>query len=192
MTQDSAGRQAQPEDGAQAASGAARPDQAGQPASEQPLPEQPLAAAPPPPPPPPAPGQGPAKKRRTGLIVTLIAVAGVLLVCVVGGVAVLLLGGGGDIPQAGECMSDAVDPNEMEVVACDSPDAAWSVIGSGGSMTRGEFNARSQQQQVCEEHPGTLQALWLTDAVFSSSDDTEGEVVCLGPIGGGEESETTG
>ena len=26
-------------------------------------------------------------------------------------------------------MTDAVDPNDMAVVTCDSPDAAWSVIG---------------------------------------------------------------
>ena len=156
---------------------------------EQPLPEQPLAA---PPPPPPTGGQaGPGKRRRTGLIVALVAVPALLLLCAFAGVAVALLGGA-DIPQAGECMTDAVDPNDMAVVTCDSPDAAWSVIGSGGAMTRAEFNSRSQEQLVCQEHPGTVQALWLTDTLFGSSDDTKGEVVCLGPVEGGTEPEATG
>lgn len=199
MTQDSAGRQQQPEgkpeDTAQAASGEAgdpapsgQQPAPGQPGAEQPLPEQPLAA----PPPPPTAGPTPTKKSRKGLMVALIAVAGILLLCVVGGVVLVLAGGGTNVPEAGECMTDAVDPNEMEVVACDSADAAWSVIGSGGTMTRAEFNTRSQEQQVCAEHPGTVQALWLTGSLLNSSDDTEGEVVCLGPIGGGEESEATG
>lgn len=91
-----------------------------------------------------------------------------------------------DLPEAGECMTDAPDPNEMSVVGCDSDQAAWSVVGADGAMTQVEFQALTPEDQVCQEHEGTEQALWVTDAWFVD-DDTEGTVVCLRRAGEGAE-----
>jgi hypothetical protein len=154
-----------------------QPQQEERPEPEE-LPEQPVAAPPPPPPPP----KAPPKKRRVGLIVAL-TVLGALAVVAIGGVVLVNLLRE-DLPQVGDCMTDGATADDMEVVACDSPEAAWNVIGSDGTWTWGDFNAAAQGE-LCQGFSDTDQALWVSNAT-SVEDATEGEVVCLAPIGGGE------
>ncbi|HEY8473449.1 MAG TPA: hypothetical protein VIL37_12555 [Natronosporangium sp.] len=158
---------AKPVDAAQ--SSAAEP----QPAAEE-LPAQPVAAAPPPPPVP----EAPPKQRRVwpAVVITLIAA---LAVVGIGGYFVLRALAE-DLPQVGDCLTNAADANDMEVIACDSPDAAWSVIGSDGDWTRGEFDSAGQGE-VCASFPETQQALWVTSAAQVQS-DTVGELLCLAPL----------
>jgi hypothetical protein len=157
----------------------APPSQGGAPTelpSEPELPEQPPAA--PPPPPAPVPSKAAPKKRRVGLIVTLTLLG--TLVVVAAGVAALVLLTREELPQVGDCLNDAVLAADMEVVSCDSAEAAWSVIGSDGTWTRGEFDAAGQGE-VCQGFPATEQALWVTN-VRTVDSGTEGEVICLVPI----------
>lgn len=177
----------QPESPAEPAPGTldpAPPPAAGPVPDEPPL-EQPPGPAPPPPtgPPPPGPEQAAPRKRRTGLIVVGV-VAGVLLLGCLGMVAVAVFTGGGDIPEAGDCLTDAADANDMDVVDCGAGDAAWSVLGEDQTMTRGEFSGLTQQDQVCQAYPETQQALWVTEARFGVDDSTEGKVICLQRTGG--------
>lgn len=161
--------QAPPAGGAALASQPQLPDQPR-------LPDQPVAA----PPPPPVPA-APPKKRRVGLIVTLTVVAAVAVMAVGG---FLLVGSlREDPPQVGDCLTDEPLADDMEVVACDAAAAAWSVIGSDGIWTRGDFDT-AEQGEVCQGFPATQQALWVTSAA-SVEATTEGEVICLAPIGGG-------
>jgi hypothetical protein len=169
--QDQPGEPAQPQGGETGvASEPAPPDQPE-------LPEQPAAA---PPPPPPAPA-APPKKRRVGLIVTLTALVALAVVAV--GAFLLLSVLREELPQVGDCMTDGATADDMEVVACDSGDAAWSVIGSDGTWTRGDFDV-ADQGEVCEAFPETAQALWVTSATSVAS-GTEGEVICLAPLAPG-------
>lgn len=137
----------------------------------------PRDASPPPPPPP----TGPPERRRSWLTITLIAAVVVAVGCVGGGY-LLLNSLREDVPQAGECLLDAPDPNDMTVVGCDSDQAAWSVIGADGTMTQAEFQALTPEDGVCQEHAGTEQVLWVTDAWFVD-DGTAGTVVCLRRVG---------
>jgi hypothetical protein len=151
------------------------PAQASEPEPE--LPDQPAAAPPPPPPVPATPA--PKKKRRVWLIVTLSVVA-VLILLVVGGVFLVMNVLREEVPQVGECLNEA-SPEDMEVVDCGSAEAAWNVVGSDGTWTRGDFDAAAQGD-VCQEFPETQQALWVTESPTVDS-GTEGEVICLAPIG---------
>jgi len=146
------------------------------------MPDQPVG----PPPPPPRPE--PKKKRRVGLYVTLGVLAVVLLICVAGGV-VFLTSAGDEIPEAGQCLNDAPQATDMEVVDCGATDAAWTVLGTGGTMSRGEFSTLTADADVCDAYPTTERALWVTDAFFGVNDDTEGEVICLASVGSEEADE---
>jgi len=148
-------------------------------ASEAELPDQPVAI--PPPPPPPAAPKAQPKKRRVGLIVALTVLAALAAVAVGG--FFLLSSLREDLPQVGDCLNDAPTADEMDVVACDGNDAAWSVIGSDGTWTRGDFDTAGQGE-VCDAFPDTEQALWVTNATTVDS-GTEGEVICLAPLSGG-------
>jgi hypothetical protein len=156
-----------------------KPDQPAEPADPPPpeLPEQPLAAAPPPPPPAPSP---PPKKRRIWPYVTI---AVVVVVAALGVGAVLLVRSvlAEEVPQVGECLDNAANPDDMDVVDCGSAEAAWNVIGNDGTWPRGEFDAAAPGE-VCQAFPETEQALWVTSSATVDS-QTEGEVICLAPAG---------
>lgn len=136
---------------------------------------------PPPGPPPPTPAEPASRKFRVTMIVVGVT-AGLLLVGCLGLVALTVFAGG-EIPEADDCLTDAADANDMEVVDCGSGDAAWTVLGADQTMTRGEFSGLTQQDQVCQAYPETQQALWVTDARFGTDDDTEGTVICLQRVG---------
>lgn len=137
-------------------------------------PAQPPRDAPPPPPTAPP-------KRPRWLAITLVTAAVALVACA-GGAYLVLSSLREEVPEAGECLIDAPDANDMTVVGCDSDLAAWSVIGADGTMTQVEFQALTPEDGVCQEHAGAEQVLWVTDAWFVD-DDTAGTVVCLRRVG---------
>jgi hypothetical protein len=138
------------------------------------LPDQPVPA---PPPPPASPAQ-PARKGRIGLIVALVAV--VVVGLAVAGVWLVVNLIEEDVPTVGDCLTDQPDPDDMEIVGCDSGEAFWSVIGNDGSWTRGDFDT-AEPGELCEEFEATERALWVTSA-RSVDAGTGGEVVCLAPL----------
>lgn len=105
------------------------------------------------------------------------SVAGVAILAVV---AVLVIGGltGDDVPAVGDCLTHSDDPAEMQVVDCDSGDAAWRVIGNDGSWTEQAF-AEASQEEVCQAFRGWENALWMGDRTEDLSGN--GEVICLEP-----------
>lgn len=191
MTQDpsasaSAPDQPAPDQVAEDQPAQAGPDQVAQTGPEQPAPDLPAQDQPPPQSPPEsgpdqAAGQPPAAasaRRRIALLVSVGAVAAVAIL-VVGGLVIASILGGGD-PEAGDCMNDSALASEMEVVDCDSGEAVWSVIGVDTGWTFGDFEA-APLAEVCQDHPGAVQALWITDS-SDVSDGTDGDVVCLRAI----------
>jgi hypothetical protein len=160
----------------------APPEKPDQPAAEQAspppseLPDQPPEASPPPPPAP----TPPAKKRR---VWPYVALAAVIVIIGLGIGAALLVRSvlTEEVPQVGDCLNNAANPDDMDVVDCGSADAAWSVIGNDGTWTRGDFDAATQGE-VCQAFTDTQQALWVTSSPTVNS-GTEGEVICLAPVG---------
>lgn len=141
-----------------------------------PVPESPIG-------PPPAPPQPPPRKRRLGLVITLGVLVGLVVVCG-GGFLLLTNVFQQDVPGVGACLTDAADANDMDVVDCGAPDAAWTVLGDDGTASRAEFDAFTPDDSVCEAHPGTGLALWMTDTPgLFVNDDTVGSVICLEQIG---------
>jgi hypothetical protein len=160
------------------------PVAADQPAApEAPVADQPAASeapAEPPSPPagPPVPSEEqPASRSRRGLKIGLAVAAGVVVLAVAGVLALVLLSGE-EVPAVGECMTDSADPTQMDVVGCDSEQAAWQVIGHDGNVTEDEFD-QATREDICQQFPDWENALWLRTNVLSG----EGEVVCLVPAG---------
>lgn len=112
---------------------------------------------------------------RRWLLIALGAAAGVAVLAVV---AVLVIGAltGDDVPAVGDCMTHSANPAEMEVVDCDSAEAAWRVIGNDGSWSEQAFEEASQEE-VCQAFAGWDNALWLGERTEDLSGD--GEVICL-------------
>lgn len=150
-------------------------------ASTGPLPDQPGAAAPPPPPVPPAPPAG--SRRALKVTVGVVGALAVGVVAVVAG-ALLFSAIGGDEqprPEVGDCLTDAVNADDIEVVDCGSAEAAWTVIGLSATLTEREFGDASRGD-LCQEFPGwTGPALWFGEETDDLSG--EGEVVCLAAVG---------
>jgi hypothetical protein len=119
-----------------------------------------------------------AGSRRIWLVVALAAAGGVLALGAAGFVVLNLLRE--ELPQVGDCLNDAASVDDMHVVACDSAEAAWAVVGEDGVWTRGDFDAAGPGE-VCQAYPTTEQAMWVTSA-RSMGAATEGKVVCLEPL----------
>jgi hypothetical protein len=153
------------------------PDQSTGLAGQPELPDRPSAALPPPPPAPTAP---PKKKRRIWPYV-LVGVLVLFILVAVGGVLLVRSLLQEEVPEVGQCLNDAANPDDMEVVDCGSAEAAWSVVGSHGALTRGEFD-QATQGDLCQAFPETQQAMWVTSSLTVDS-GTEGEVICLAPVG---------
>lgn len=141
------------------------------------VPDQPLPPPPPPPAPPQEPGQPPARKSRRGLLIVLGVVAGVVVLAV-GGLVVAAVVFGEDVPEVGECLTQAADPADIDVVDCESDRAAWRVIGHHGTLTEEEF-AQVSRADVCQAFPDWENALWLRTNLLGG----DGQVVCLVPAG---------
>jgi hypothetical protein len=142
------------------------------------LPELPEQPVPVPPPPPLAPPPPPARKSRIGLIVALVAVAVAGLAAAGVWLVVNLLEE--EVPTVGDCLTDQPDPDDMEIVGCDSGEAYWSVVGTDGSWTRGDFDS-AEQGELCDGFEATQRALWVTSE-RDVKPGTGGEVVCLAPL----------
>jgi hypothetical protein len=122
----------------------------------------------------------PAKSGRGKLFGILGGVGGAVLLG--GGViaANLFLGAAGDdaqveaeTPEVGECITEAsLTAPETEVVACDSAEAAWLVLGNAGEFSESEFDA-TPIEELCGQWETTGYALWI--GVIGG----DGQVVCL-------------
>lgn len=156
-----------------------RPAAPEEPAATPAAPEAPEAPAEPVPAPAPAPAE-PVRRSRRGLKIVVGVVAGIVVLAVAG-VVVIVTQFGSEVPAVGECLNHSDDPTEMEVVACDSDQAAWQVIGhEEGTLTEQEFDQISRDE-VCQAFPDWENALWLRTNVLTG----EGQVVCLDTTGAG-------
>lgn len=117
----------------------------------------------------------PEKKKRGKLAI----VGGVLVAVAVAFVVRLAIGavlGGADNPEVGDCVNDAFNPDDIEVVDCGSADAAWEVIGVHGDMSEADFDAIVASQDtstVCTAFPEWENAIWFGDQ------GGDGEVFCV-------------
>jgi hypothetical protein len=167
------------------------------PYSPQPQPEYgsqpPYGNQPPPPGYPPGyfPGAGtPPPPKRSKKIPAILGAVGGLVAITIGIAVVRILGSDAtndfdlqsQTPEVGECINQAsVSPeaNETEVVACDSAEAAWEVIGNDGSWTETAFHD-APEEELCQSFPETEYMLWIGEETEDRSG--EGQVVCLSQV----------
>lgn len=122
---------------------------------------------------PPAGGQ-PEKKKRG----KLYAVVGVVIAVGVAIVVRVVIGsvfGGVDTPAVGECVNNALNIDDLEVVDCSSAEATWEVIGVHGEMSESDFDQviAGEVGDTCSAFPEWENALWFGET------GGDGEVVCV-------------
>ncbi len=89
----------------------------------------------------------------------------------------------GDLSTAGvgDCLNDRPNIDDIRVVACDSEDAAWRVIGKNTGWTENDFDAATLEE-VCEGFtvPADGAAIWQGSRTSDGSGT--GFVLCLEPV----------
>lgn len=126
----------------------------------------------------------PKKSGKGKLIAILGGVGGVVLLGIAAVVVRVVLGNvAGDIdlaaqvPEVGECITQgSLVGTETEVVACDSAEAAWQVLGNVGSYSETDFEA-TEPTVICADYPDTGYVLWIGE--LTGDQTGSGEVVCL-------------
>lgn len=127
-------------------------------------------------------------KKRTGKRI-LFTVIGIAVAAVVAFGVRTLLGtvfaeATGDLStaEAGDCIDQQPDINDVKVVACDSAEAAMTVIGVNQDWTENDFDAATLEE-VCEGFtvPDDGGAIWYGEVTDDGTG--AGDVYCLEPLG---------
>jgi hypothetical protein len=122
----------------------------------------------------------PEKKRRIGKWIATIL--GVIIVIAI--VAVVRFGLGeitafltGDTTKAkvGDCITENANANDMKIVDCTKPEAAFKVAGVVDDKTQAEA------ETSCEPFPTAESYLFQWEGSEQPKDDTKGQVLCLEP-----------
>lgn len=153
------------------------PPPPGQPGQPVPPPGQPGAY----PPPPPQPGfgakaGGAAKAVGVSIVVRIVIGIVIIGVLAIGGWIVKNLTGDPDIAKTGDCVTDAVSAEDMKVVDCSDPTAAFKVVKKVDDVVD-----KGSDQDTIDYNCGIEDESW-TQGLYSS--DKRGNIdyiLCLGP-----------
>lgn len=121
-------------------------------------------------------------EKKGGIGKWIAAVVGVIIVVAI--VAVVRFGIGeitafltGDTTKAkvGDCITESQDANDMKIVDCTKPEAAYKVAGVVDDKTQAEA------ETSCEPYPTAESYLFQWEGRETPTDTTRGQVLCLEP-----------
>jgi hypothetical protein len=121
-------------------------------------------------------------EKKGGAGKKIAAIVGVIIVIAV--VAVLKFGlrevidlvtGDTSNAKAGDCITETANANDMKIVDCAKPEAAFKVVGVVDNKTKAEA------ETSCEPFPTAESYLFQWEGSSQPSDTTKGQVLCLEP-----------
>jgi hypothetical protein len=78
--------------------------------------------------------------------------------------------------KAGDCITESANANDMKIVDCGKPEAAFKVAGVV------EDKAQAEAKTSCEPFPTAESYLFQWEGSKEATDTTVGRVLCLEPI----------
>ena len=124
----------------------------------------------------------PEPEKKGGIGKKIAAVVGVIVVIVI--VAIVKFGINeirafitGDTTKAkvGDCITESANANDMKIVDCSKPEAAFKVAGVVDDKTKAEA------ETSCEAYPSAQSYLFQWEGRAQPTDTTKGQVLCLEP-----------
>lgn len=121
-------------------------------------------------------------EKKGGIGKKIAAIVGVIVVIVI--VAVVRFGlkeitafltGDTTKAKVGDCITETADANDMKIVDCSKPEAAFKVAGVVDDKTKAEA------ETSCEPYPTAESYLFQWEGSAAATDTTKGQVLCLEP-----------
>jgi len=124
----------------------------------------------------------PEPEKKGGIGKWIATILGVIVVIAI--VAVVKFGLGeimafitGDTAKAkvGDCITETPNANDMKIVDCTKPEAAFKVAGVVDNKTKAEA------ETSCDAYPTAESYLFQWEGTSEATDTTKGQVLCLEP-----------
>jgi hypothetical protein len=121
-------------------------------------------------------------EKKGGVGKWIAAVGGVIVVAAIVfvvrfGLSEIMAFFSGDTTKAevGNCITESADANDMKIVDCSKPEAAFKVAGVVDDKTKAEA------ETSCEPFPTAESYLFQWEGNDTPTDTTKGQVLCLEP-----------
>jgi hypothetical protein len=93
----------------------------------------------------------------------------------IGNYAWKVMTGDPDTAEVGDCLIDDRHPEDVKIVKCDDPKAAFKIEGKVGGVAERTFDADTNGS-VCKDYPTAESGLW------SGRRGRDGTVLCLSRV----------
>ncbi|MBC6466851.1 LppU/SCO3897 family protein [Actinomadura alba] len=113
--------------------------------------------------------------RRSGRLRGILIVVAVLGLGGIGSYAWDVMTGDPDTAEVGDCLIDDRHPEDVKIVKCDDPKAAFKVEGKVEDVAERTFDADADNT-VCKDHPAAETSFW------SGFRGRYGTVLCLSKV----------